>query len=194
MKRLLIAGSIACATLLFTAACGDDKKADAPAAATPATSAASAGASGAAESGGAAPSGSAKAGSSGKAGQLQYQTVAKLTGELFTKDADCPVGQWDGNSTGVDPKYRSAVADFKQFDCYKKRGDMLPHRGQQAIYVEFKSANAAKAYAQDQAKAHPTLIVGDTVVVAGGGLKGTDMKAYLEAVNETAGGTGQILA
>ncbi|GAA2640040.1 hypothetical protein GCM10010399_86900 [Dactylosporangium fulvum] len=187
MKRLLIAGSIACATLLFTAACGDDKKADAPAAAAAASGAAS-------ESGSAAPSGSAKAGSSGKAGQLQYQTVAKLTGELFTKDADCPVGQWDGNSTGVDPKYRSAVANFKQFDCYKKRGDMLPHRGQQAIYVEFKSANAAKAYAQDQAKAYPTLVVGNTVVVAGSGLKDTDMKAYLEAVNETAGGAGQILA
>ncbi|WP_238013953.1 hypothetical protein KZZ52_12335 [Dactylosporangium sp. AC04546] len=192
MKRLLLAGSIACATILFTAACGDDKKADTPAAAP---SAANSGAPAADASGSAAPSGSAKASgaASGKAGQLSYQTVAKLTGELFTKDPDCPVGQWDSNSTGVDAKYRSAVATFKQFDCYEKKGAMMPHRGQQAIFVEFKSANAAKAYAQDQAKMYPTLIVGNTVVVAGTGLKDTDMKAYLESVQETAGGAGQIL-
>ena len=66
-------------------------------------------------------------------------------------------------------KYRSAVANFKQFDCYKKKGDFMPSRGQQSIFVEFKAANAAKAYAQEQAKMYPTLIVGNTVVVAGTG-------------------------
>jgi len=70
----------------------------------------------------------------------------------------------------------------------------MPHRVQQAIYVEFKAANAAKAYAQDEASMYPTLIVGSTVVVGGTGLKQTDMKAWLESVNETAGGAGQILA
>ena len=53
---------------------------------------------------------------------------------------------------------------------------------------------AAKAYAQEQAKMYPTLIVGNTVVVAGTGLENTDMKAYLTAVQETAGGAGEILA
>jgi hypothetical protein len=190
MKRLLIASAVAGATLLMTAACGgDDKKADPKAApAAGASTAASA-----APEGSAQPSGSAKA--SGQAGKgLQYQTVAKLTGDLFTKDPLCPVGQWDTNSTGVPAKYRSAVANFRQFDCYKKKGDFMPSRGQQAIFVEFKAANAAKAYAQDEAKLYPTLIVGNTVVVAGTGLQNTDMKAYLEAVNETAGGAGEILA
>ncbi|MEV4133270.1 hypothetical protein AB0J72_14015 [Dactylosporangium sp. NPDC049742] len=193
MKRLLIASVVAGATLLMTAACGgDDKKADdtkaAPAAA--ASTVASA-----APAGSGQPSGSASAKASGAAGKgLQYQTVAKLTGDLFTKDPLCPVGQWDTNSTGVPSKYRSAVANFKQFDCYKKKGDFMPSRGQQAIFVEFKAANAAKAYAQDEAKMYPTLIVGNTVVVAGTGLENTDMKAYLEAVNETVGGAGEILA
>jgi hypothetical protein len=85
------------------------------------------------------------------------------------------------------------VANFKQFDCYKKKGDFMPSRGQQAIFVEFKAANAAKAYAQDQAKMYPTLIAGNTVLVAGTGLQDTDMKAYLAAVNETTGGAGEIL-
>ncbi|MET7426990.1 hypothetical protein [Dactylosporangium sp. NPDC005555] len=188
MKRLLIASAVAGATLLLTAACGgDDKKAE-PAAAASATPAAASGS--AAPAASAKPSGSAKA-PAGKG--LQFQTVAKLTGDLFVKDPLCPVGSWDDNSTGVDAKYRSAVANFKQFDCYKKKGDFLPSRGQQSIFVEFKSANAAKAYAEDQAVLYPTLIVGNTVVVAGTGLESTDMKAYLTAVNETAGGTGQIL-
>lgn len=193
MKRLLPVFSVACAALLFTAACGDDKKADAPAAAGSAAPAASAPASGT-PSGGAAPSGSAKAAASGEAGKLSFATVGKLTGELFTKDPDCPFGQWDANSTGVEAKYRSAVATFRQFDCYEKKGDLLPHRGQQAIYVEFKSANAAKAYAEDESAMYPTLIVGDTVVVGGTGLSKTDMKAWLESVNETAGGAGKVLS
>ncbi|GAA2379296.1 hypothetical protein [Dactylosporangium salmoneum] len=193
MKRLLPVLAVATAALLMTAACGDDKKddkkTDAPAAAA---SAAPSGSSGAAPSGSAEPkaSGSAK----GEAGKLSFATVGKLTGELFTKDPDCPLGQWDANSTGVPAKYRSAVADFKQFDCYAKKGDTMPHRGQQAIFVEFKAANAAKAYAQDQASMYPTLIVGNTVVVGGTGLRQTDMKAWLESVNETAGGAGQIVS
>lgn len=187
MKRLLIASAVAGATLLLTAACGDDKKAEPAAAASAAASAAPAGS--------AQPSGSAKPSGSAAAGKgLQYEKVAQLTGDLFTKDALCPVGKWDSNSTGVPSKYRSAVANFKQFDCYKKKGDFMPSRGQQAIFVEFKAANAAKAYAQDQAKMYPTLIVGNTVVVAGTGLENTDMKAYLVAVQETAGGAGEILA
>jgi hypothetical protein len=190
MKRLLIASAVAGATLLLTAACGgDDKKAEPAAAASAAPAAASA-----APAGSAQPSGSAKASGSATAGKLQYEKVAQLTGDLFTKDELCPVGKWDTNSTGVPSKYRSAVANFKQFDCYKKKGDFMPSRGQQAIYVEFKAANAAKAYAQDQAKLYPTLIVGSTVVVAGTGLENTDMKAYLAAVQETAGGAGEILA
>ncbi|GAB3825089.1 hypothetical protein ACFPIJ_64060 [Dactylosporangium cerinum] len=184
MKRLLIASAVAGATLLLTAACGgDDKKAEPAAAATPAASAA--------------PAESAKPSAKGSpaAGKgLQYEKVAQLTGDLFTKDELCPVGKWDSNSTGVPSKYRSAVANFKQFDCYKKKGDFMPSRGQQAIFVEFKAANAAKAYAEDQAKMYPTLIVGNTVVVAGTGLENTDMKAYLAAVQETAGGAGEILA
>ncbi|GAA4251746.1 hypothetical protein [Dactylosporangium darangshiense] len=189
MKRLLPVFAVACATLLLTAACGDEKKSDAPAAAQSAAPAASASASASA-----AASGQAKPSGSAKAGQLSFTTVGKLTGELFTKDPECPVGQWDANSTGVEAKYRSAVASFKQFDCYAKKGDAMPHRVQQAIYVEFKAANAAKAYAQDEASMYPTLIVGSTVVVGGTGLKQTDMKAWLESVNETAGGAGQILA
>ena len=197
MKRLLIASAVAGATLLLTAACGgDDKKAEPAAAASAAPASAAPG--GSAQPSGsapasAAPSGSAKAAASGEAGKLSFTTVGKLTGELFTKDPDCPIGQWDANSTGVDTKYRAAVASFKQFDCYEKKGDLMPHRGQQAIFVEFKAANAAKAYAQDEAKLYPTLIVGSTVVVGGTGLVATDMKAWLESVNETAGGTGQIL-
>ena len=191
MKRLLIASAVAGATLLLTAACGgDDKKAEPAAAASAAPAAASA-----APAGSTQPSGSAKASGSAAAGKgLQYEKVAQLTGDLFTKDALCPVGKWDSNSTGVPSKYRSAVATFKQFDCYKKKGDFMPSRGQQAIFVEFKAANAAKAYAQDQAKMYPTLIVGTTVLVAGTGLENTDMKAYLAAVQETAGGAGEILA
>jgi hypothetical protein len=191
MKRLLIASAVAGATLLLTAACGgDDKKAE-PAAAASAAPASSAQPSGGAKSSGSAkPSGSATAKGQG----LQYEKVAQLTGDLFTKDELCPVGKWDSNSTGVPSKYRSAVANFKQFDCYKKKGDFMPSRGQQAIFVEFKAANAAKAYAEDQAKMYPTLIVGNTVVVAGTGLENTDMKAYLAAVQETAGGAGEILA
>src|SRR5688572_8054601 len=132
MKRLLIASAVAGATLLLTAACGgDDKKAE-PAAASAAPAAASA-----APAGSAQPSGSAKASGSAAAGKgLQYEKVAQLTGDLFTKDALCPVGKWDTNSTGVPSKYRSAVANFKQFDCYKKKGDFMPSRGQQAIFVE----------------------------------------------------------
>ncbi|MER7004391.1 hypothetical protein ABT297_15280 [Dactylosporangium sp. NPDC000555] len=193
LKRLLPVFSVACAALLLTSACGDDKKSDAPAAANSAAPTASAAASGG-PSGSAAPSGSAKAGASGEAGKLSFATVGKLTGELFTKDPDCPLGQWDANSTGVPAKYRSAVASFKQFDCYAKKGDAMPHRGQQAIFVEFKAANAAKSYAQEQASMYPTLIAGTTVVVGGTGLKKTDMKAWLESVNETAGGAGQILS
>lgn len=193
MKRLLIATAVAGATLLMTAACGgDDKKSDdkaAPAAATSAPASAAP-----AES--AQPSGSAKpSGSAAGAGKgVQFEKIAQLTGDLFTKDELCPVGKWDSNSTGVPSKYRSAVANFKQFDCYKKKGDFMPSRGQQAIFVEFKAANAAKAYAQEEAKMYPVLIVGNTVVVAGTGLPNTDMKAYLEAVQETAGGAGEILA
>ncbi|MEV6930370.1 hypothetical protein AB0M46_38620 [Dactylosporangium sp. NPDC051485] len=190
MKRLLPVLAVATAALLLTAACGDDKKSDAPAAAASAASAAPSASSGAAPS--ASASGSVKA--SGEVGKLSFATVGKLTGELFTKDPDCPFGQWDANSTGVPAKYRSAVADFKQFDCYAKKGDRMPHRGQQAIFVEFKAANAAKAYAQDQASMYPTLIVGNTVVVGGTGLGKTDMKAWLESVNETAGGAGQIVS
>jgi hypothetical protein len=188
MKRLLPVLSVACAALLFTAACGDDKKSDASA---PATSAA-AGSAAPAASG--APSGSAKAAASGEAGKLSFATVGKLTGELFTKDPECPFGQWDDNSTGVESKYRSAVSTFRQFDCYAKKGDAMPQRGQQAKFVEFKSANAAKSYAQDQARTYPTLIVANTVVVGGTGLKKTDMKAWLASVNETAGGAGQLVA
>jgi hypothetical protein len=186
MKRLL---PIVCAVLVLTAACGDDKKEEAPKTDAAAASAAPASAA-------PATSGSAKASTkaSGTAGKLEFSTVGKMTGELFTKDPDCPFGQWDANSTGVDTKYRSAVANFKQFDCYQKKNDMLPHRGQQAIFVEFKAANAAKAYAQDQASMYPTLIVGSTVVVGGTGLEKTDMKAWLQSVNETAGGAGEILA
>ncbi|MEV8512031.1 hypothetical protein [Dactylosporangium sp. NPDC051484] len=198
LKRLLPVLSVACAALLLTSACGEDKKSDTPAAANSAAPTASAAESGepsgsAAPSGSAKPGASTKPGASGEAGKLSFATVGKLTGELFTKDPDCPLGQWDANSTGVPAKYRSAVASFKQFDCYAKKGDALPHRGQQAIFVEFKAANAAKAYAQDQASMYPTLIAGTTVVVGGTGLKKTDMKAWLESVNETAGGTGQIL-
>ncbi|WP_433218548.1 hypothetical protein ACQP00_12780 [Dactylosporangium sp. CS-047395] len=181
MKRLL---PIVCAVLVLTAACGDDKK-EAP---KTDTAAASAPASAAPAS--AAPSSSKK----GTAGKLEFSTVGKMTGELFTKDPDCPFGQWDANSTGVDAKYRSSVASFKQFDCYMKKNESLPHRGQQAIFVEFKAANAAKAYAKDQASMYPTLIVGSTVVVGGTGLDKTDMKAWLQSVNETAGGAGEILA
>ncbi|WP_433615546.1 hypothetical protein ACQP2P_11910 [Dactylosporangium sp. CA-139114] len=189
MKRLL---PVVCAVLLLTAACGDDKKeapktdsapASAPAAAESAAPSTSAGA-----------SAKASAKTSGQAGKLEFSTVGKLTGELFTKDPDCKFGQWDANSTGVEPKYRSSVASFKQFDCYEKKGDALPHRGQQALFVEFKAANAARAYAQDQAKSYPTLLAGSTVVVGGTGLQATDMKAWLESVNETIGGTGQIAA
>ncbi|WP_426511527.1 hypothetical protein ACPPVO_13420 [Dactylosporangium sp. McL0621] len=185
MKRLL---PVVCAVLLLTAACGDDKKEapktdSAPASAAPVSAAPS-------------TSGSAKATAkaSGAAGKLEFSTVGKMTGELFTKDPDCPFGQWDANSTGVAAKYRSSVSSFKQFDCYEKKNDALPHRGQQAIFVEFKAANAAKAYAQDQAATYPTLIVGSTVVVGGTGLAKTDVKAWLESVNETAGGAGEILA
>ncbi|GAA3204779.1 hypothetical protein ACFO1B_42125 [Dactylosporangium siamense] len=187
MKRLLIASAVAGATLLLTAACGgDDKKGDDKKAEPAAASAAPASS--------AQPSGSGSAKPSAKAGQgLQYEKVAQLTGDLFTKDELCPVGKWDTNSTGVPSKYRSAVANFKQFDCYKKKGDFMPSRGQQAIFVQFKVADAAKAYAQEQAKMYPTLIVGNTVVVAGTGLENTDMKAYLAAVQETAGGAGEIL-
>ncbi|GAA3304157.1 hypothetical protein Dvina_13440 [Dactylosporangium vinaceum] len=167
----------------------EDKKTDAPAAASSAAPAASTPASTSA-SASAAPSTRGSA----KAGKLEFSTVGKMTGELFTKDPDCPFGQWDANSTGVEAKYRSAVASFKQFDCYEKKGAALPHRGQQAIFVEFKAANAAKAYAQDQASMYPTLIVGSTVVVGGTGLSKTDMKAWLADVNETAGGAGEILA
>ncbi|MDG6104056.1 hypothetical protein Daura_12540 [Dactylosporangium aurantiacum] len=192
MKRLLIATAVAGATLLLTAACGgDDKKTDdkaVPAAATSAPASAAP-----AES--AQPSGSAKPSGSAAAGKgVQFEKIAQLTGDLFTKDEMCPVGKWDSNSTGVPSKYRSAVANFKQFDCYKKKGDFMPSRGQQAIFVEFKAANAAKAYAQEEAKMYPVLLAGNTVVVAGTGLPNTDMKAYLQAVQETAGGAGEILA
>ncbi|MFI5909471.1 hypothetical protein [Dactylosporangium sp. NPDC051541] len=185
-KRLLPVLAVSGAALLLTAACGDDKpeapKTESAASAAPSTQVPA--------SASAKPS--AKA--SGNNGKLEFSTVGKLTGELFTKDPDCPFGQWDANSTGVEAKYRSAVASFKQFDCYEKKGAALPHRGQQAVFVEFKAANAAKAYAQDQASMYPTLIVGSTVVVGGTGLSKTDMKAWLASVNETAGGAGEILA
>lgn len=192
MKRLLIVSVVAGAALLLTACGNDDKKAEDKAAA----SAAPSGGPAAEKSSQAAGKSSPAAGkSSAAAGNgLQYQTVAQLTGDLFTKDPLCPVGKWDTNSTGVPSKYRSAVASFKQFDCFKKKGDFMPSRGQQALFVEFKAANAAKAYAQEQAEMYPTLIVGTTVVVAGTGLEGTDMQAYLKAVQDTAGGAGEILA
>ncbi|MET7424800.1 hypothetical protein [Dactylosporangium sp. NPDC005555] len=129
----------------------------------------------------------------GNGGGLSYDKVASLTNERLMKDPDCPIGKWDDNSTGLDEAFRSDGKFFKQFDCYKTADASLPHRVQQAIYVEFTNAERAKAYAQEQSILYPTLLVGSTVVVAGSGLEATDMKAYLSAVQAVAGGAGEIL-
>ncbi|GIJ45199.1 hypothetical protein Val02_20850 [Virgisporangium aliadipatigenens] len=126
-------------------------------------------------------------------GTLEYDAVAALTLQRLTKDPDCPIGKWADNSTGVDEKYRADVTQFKQFDCYLTESQLLPNRGQQSIYVRFTSAETAKAYATDQAKLYPVLLVGSTAVVAGSGLEQVDMKQYLSAVRDLAGGTGEVL-
>jgi hypothetical protein len=126
-------------------------------------------------------------------GTLEYDAVAALTLQRLTRDPNCPIGRWADNSTGVDEKYRADVAQFKQFDCYLTESQLLPNRGQQAIYVRFTAPETAKAYATDQAKLYPVLLVGGTVVVAGSGLEQVDMKQYLSAVRDLAGGTGEVL-
>ena len=131
-------------------------------------------------------------GTTAAGGGLTYQTVEAVTAERLTRDPNCPVGKWDDNSTGVDEEYRGDVAMFKQFDCYENEDGGLPHRVQQSKYVEFRTAETARAYAEDEATLYPVLISGTTVVVAGSGLDSVDMKAYLGELKDKAG-SGEIL-
>jgi hypothetical protein len=127
------------------------------------------------------------------AGTLTYDAVAKLASERLTKDPDCPIGKWDDNSTGLDDEFKADGVFFKQFDCYKTAGELLPNRIQQVLFVEFKTAARAAEYADKQSTLYPSLVAGTKVVVAGTGLETIDMKAFLAEVQQGAGGAGKIV-
>ena len=127
--------------------------------------------------------------SSASSGGLTLKLVEEKTAPAFKGDPNCPVGKWDDNSTGVDEGLRSAVAEFKQFDCYKQESDIggFPARGQQSIFVSFKDEATATKYAKSQQALYPSLQDGKTVVVAGSGLESVDMPAYLNDLKAACG-------
>jgi hypothetical protein len=56
---------------------------------------------------------------------LIFDAVEGLTTDRFIADPNCRIGKWDTNSTGMDEVYRSDVAEFKQFDCYRSEEDLV---------------------------------------------------------------------
>ncbi|MFD0580014.1 hypothetical protein [Dactylosporangium darangshiense] len=114
--------------------------------------------------------------------KLSVDVVKQQIEPVFTKDPDCPKGEWVTDKGNLDEPYRTSATDFAEYDCHLTDGELVPHRIAQVIYVTFADTKAANDYADDAVGLYPSLIADTTVVVIGAGLKTVDMRQTLRSI------------
>lgn len=116
------------------------------------------------------------------AARLDFAVVESATADLTSDNPSCAILKWSPNETGAPEQ-----VDFRQLDCYGDQDAVdvgLPALLQTIIWVELPSAEAARAYAQDNLyDDHQALVAGPTALVVNGlwGQQGTDLYAEVQA-------------
>lgn len=116
--------------------------------------------------------------------KLTLDLVKQRVVPLFSKDPDCPKGEWVTDVADLDAKYRPAAKEFAYYDCHVADNEAVPHRVAQAVYVSFADAGTANDYADNEAGLQPSLIDGSTVVLIGSGLSTVNVRQTLRDLSQ----------
>ena len=128
--------------------------------------------------------------------KLTFDLVKGIGEAALGGDQACGYGEWNNGTFGIDKPYSKQTGFYREYSCYRKKGEVFPNAAAQLTYAEFGTPAQADAYAnamKTDYSAVAVLLSGKTAVTANIGYLTLNKMTLLKQVQDGCGGCGTVV-